>query len=123
MRRPFVRGVLLAILAIAVIGAIFGGGFQTGYTQGLMAGGQGEIIRAVPAYGIVGFSIFGGIMKALFAVLIFGFFAKLLLLGGRRHWVAAGHPGPWKSDRAEEMKARMESHLSEWHAKAHDEES
>ena len=123
MRRPSFRGVLLAILAIAVIGAIFGGGLQAGYTQGLAAGGQGEIIRTVPVYGVVGYSIFGGIMKALFAILVFGFFAKLLLLGGRRHWAAAGHHGPWKGERAEEMKARMESHLSEWHAKAHEEES
>ena len=118
-----VGGLILAFLAIGLVGAIF----QTGYLAGV-AGGAGPA-AAGPAYGWGwGWGFGGGLVHFLgfiFFILIFFALLRAIFGGHRRHWGPGsqgwgrgwgpddhGHPGagmygPWE-DRARQMH-------DEWH--------
>lgn len=123
--RPM-RRVLFALLIVGILGLAAMGGIQAGYSQGLIDGGNAEIVRTVPAYGTGGLLLIGGIVKAVLTVLIVGLIASLFVgrnraasSAGRPHGHRGFGPGPWGPGGREEMRSRMEARLTEWHERAH----
>jgi len=113
------RGVLLTLLAVGVLAAAGAVGYQIGIGQELVVDGGSDMVRVMPGFGYGGFWILGGIVRVLFFVLLLGFVIRLFTWG---RWAGPGRsrpwgPGPW--EHKDEMRSRMESHLAEWHEKAH----
>jgi hypothetical protein len=127
MRRNVIGAVLVTVLALAALGAAGFGLYQIGYDQGLVETGADVVVNARgpgwhPGYwgfgGPGGFGVFGLFFRVLFVFLIIGLVARLFF--GRRGW----GPGPyWARDWEGNHRSPMEQRLSEWHEKAHGDES
>ncbi len=123
MRIRTIGIVVLIVLGLAVAGGIGTSLFQAGYAQGVAADGAELVVGRGYYYpGLYGFGVIGIMLKALFALLLFGLFARLFFFRGfMRHgrgpWMHGEH-GP-HGDRREEFRSRMEDHLAEWHDRAH----
>lgn len=133
MRSRRIGVFILVVLGLGLAASAGYGLYQAGYTQGLTAEGAEIVVGRGYYPGLYGFGVIAIMFKALFAFLLFGLLAKLFFFrrwAHRGYWAAEGpgqggpgHAGPggWSGPRKEEFRSRMESHLEDWHRKAHGE--
>ena len=111
--RRISRTLFLTLLIVTVVGGLGYGIYQAGFEQGALGSGADLVERPVGPYASGGIAL---VFKALFTLLLVGFIAKLFFF--RRMVHHGGHRGD-REARREEFKARMDSHLTEWHDRAH----
>ncbi len=121
-RGGFIRGLLIAILLIAVVGGAAMFAYNAGIAQGLSD--SGKLVAPVapiapyPYYGPFfhpfgfGFGAFGCLFPLLFFFLIFGLARGIFWRG---HWGWKGHHGQWESS--------VPPKFEEWHNRAHEPKS
>lgn len=128
MRRNVIGAVVITILVLGALGALGFGLYQVGYQNGLIETGTEIVVNKVgpalhpgnwgPGWGVGGFGFFGIFLKILFFLLIFGLIARLFF--GPRRW----GPGPyWGRGWDQGHEHPMEQRLTDWHEKAHGDES
>jgi hypothetical protein len=119
MNRRLTLAIVLTVLVVLAIGALGYGAFQAGYQQGLAAEAEQVVVRDGPGwgYGYRGFGFFPGVFGLLFLFLVFGLLARAFFWRPWR-W-GPGAPHHWKGD----LPGPAEERLSEWHRRAHGEES
>ena len=121
-RGGFIRGLLVAILLLAIVGGAAYFGYNAGIMQGLVEGRSGVTppvqIAPYPYYGMhpfgFGFGALGCIFPFLFFLLIFGVLRGFL---GRGHWGHGMHHGHGDAE-----GRGVPPKFEEWHKRAHEPE-
>ena len=120
-RGGFFRGLLIAILLIAVVGGAAYYAYGAGVAQGLMEGGK--LVAPAPATGIAPYPYYGpffhpfgfglGAIGCIFPFLFFLlFFALVRTFLWRGHWGHGMHHGHWDNG--------VPPKFEEWHKRAHE---
>lgn len=141
----FFRFVVVGFLLFMLFGAIRGGAYRSGFSQGYYAGqvealtAQGDGVEtAVPVnpyqrgpghvhgHGFGFFGFFGGLFTFFIGLMLFGTLFKLMMF---RRWRRGGfggrhgrhHKHGWKGPRGPRGRHRRRGHRDSWHGDADDE--